>query len=201
MPWKPPVIWPGQTVVVLGGGPGLNAVDHALWRGRYRCVATNTGYRLGPDAVFFQDGEFWSKQGHGVEIQRGFSGLVASTDPGMHKQTRVRALTRDRSRRKEGLPLPDGTMPQITNAGHGAICLAYMLGAARIVLLGYDGRANGNWYDGNPNPADESTFERRFRPGIESTLEPLREAGVELVNATPGSGLDLPTATPEEALL
>lgn len=201
MPWKPPVIWPGQTVVILGGGPSLNDVRHSLWRGRYRCVATNTGYRLAPDVVFFQDGAFWYAQAHGREIERGFSGLVVSTDPGMRKQPRVKAVDRDRSRRKHGLPHADGTFPQITNAGHGAICLAYLLGASRIVMVGFDGRANGNWYDGNPTPAEEATFERRFRPGIESTLEPLRTEGVELVNATPGSALELPTCTPEEALL
>jgi len=200
MPWKPPVIWPHQTVVVLGGGPSLNDVSHDLWRGRYRSIGINAAYRLLPDVLFFQDGDFWYRQGHGAEVRRGFSGLVCTIAPQLRGQPRCHVLDRHRNRHKFGLPSADGTLPQITNAGHGAICLAYLFGASRIVLLGFDGCANGNWYSGNPDPADEKRFASRFRPGIESTLEPLREASVELVNATPGSVLDLPTTTPEEAL-
>jgi len=91
--WVPPLLWPGRTAVILGGGPSLSDVDHSLWQ-----------------------------------------------------------------------------------AG------------------------NGNWYSGNPDPAPEDRFSRRFRPGIESTVEPLRQAGVEIINATPGSKLDLPTDTPENVL-
>lgn len=200
MAWQPVRIWPGQTVVVLGGGPSLTECPEHLWRA-YRTVGVNQAYRLGPDALFFQDYEFWgeSRQGHGPVIKRDYAGLVVTTSPQLRNEPRVKFVERER-RRRHGLPNPGtGEWPEITNSGQGAICLAYQLGAARIVLIGFDGRATGNWYD-NPRAANEQAFANRFRPGIESTLEPLRRAGVDLINATPGSALDLPTATPEDVL-
>jgi len=198
--WVPPAMLLGATVVILGGGPSLNDVNHDLWRGRYRCIGINNGYVFNPDALFFQDFGFWHKQDHATPIRRQFNGLVVTTSPQMRDEPRVHVVERSRYRQKFGLPDRHGAFPQITNAGHGAICLAYMLGAAKIVLLGFDGTGNGNWYESNPDPADEDRFSRRFRPGIESTLGPLRNEGVELINATPGSALQLPTTTPESIL-
>lgn len=199
MTWKPPRIWPGQTVVVLGGGPGLERVPQRLWR-PYRTVGTNTAYRLGPDVVFFQDAEFWlpDRQGHGPVIQQSYTGLVVTTSPQLRHEPRVKFVERVR-RRKHGLPDPDGRFPCITNSGHGAICLAYLLGAARIVLAGFDGWACGNWY-ANPKQATQQTFDTRFRPAIESCVEPLRHAGVDLVNVTPDSALDVPNHPAEDVL-
>lgn len=199
--WTPVRLWPGATVVVLGGGPSLNDVDHGLWRGRYRSVGINAAYRLGPDVVFVQDAEFFAedKQGHLPVIRRQYSGLVVTTSPQYRNEPRVKFVERDRQR-KHGIVDERGLWPQITNAGHGAICLAHVLGAQRIVLLGFDGRANGNWRDDNPKPASQDMFDNRFRPGIESTAEPLRRCGVDLVNATPGSALCLPTHHPEDVL-
>lgn len=192
-------MWQGQTVVVLGGGPSLAEVNHLLWYGRYRAIGVNGAYVLDPEALFFQDWKFWSEQEHCYAIWRDYRGLAFSTAPQLKKEPRVLSLERRTGADRLGLPDEDQRLPAITNSGHGAVCLAYLLGAARIVLLGFDGKANGNWYH-NPQPAGEKTFASRFRPGIESTLKPLREQGIELVNATPDSALDLPTSTPEAEL-
>lgn len=194
-----PPMWRGQTVVVLGGGPSLGDVDHALWRGRYRAVGVNGTWRLHPDVLFFQDWKFWGEHGNCYPLWYEYRGIVFSTAPQLHREPRVRSLERLSGPQRQGLPDEQQRFPSITNSGHGAICLTYLLGAARIVLLGFDGRANGNWYH-NPKPAAEKTFISRFRPGIESTLKPLREQGVELVNATPGSSLELPISDPETEL-
>lgn len=78
------------------------------------------------------------------------------------------------------------------NSGYQAIGLAVLAGCTRIVLLGYDMKANGaktHWHGGHPVPTPHAIFSamlQEFRK-----LAPVaRAAGIEIVNASPDSALD-----------
>ena len=90
------------------------------------------------------------------------------------------------------------------NSGYQALGLAYLYGAKRIVLLGYDMHAvdgKTHWH-GEERPDD---FQRVLResmlPMFEHLKTPLLEAEVEVINATPGSALKVWPYVPLEEVL
>ncbi len=98
---------------------------------------------------------------------------------------------------------PDG-LRHGSNSGYQAIELATKLGAKRVVLLGYDMRADGgrsHWHD-EPRQRDfADVAARSMLPHFASLVEPLKALGVEVVNATPGSAITcFPKASLEDAL-
>lgn len=77
-----------------------------------------------------------------------------------------------------------------SNSGYQAINLAYLLGAGRIILLGYDMGATGNthFFGAHPKPmtsGNYTTFVERFTP----LAEDLKREGVEVLNCTPQTAL------------
>jgi hypothetical protein len=93
-----------------------------------------------------------------------------------------------------GMSLDPMRTHQGGNSGFQAANLAILMGAARILLLGFDMRAAGgrkHWHEDHPdwmvNP-QESTF-RSWREAFEVALPSIQRAGVEIINCTPGSAL------------
>jgi hypothetical protein len=78
-----------------------------------------------------------------------------------------------------------------THGGYQAINLAVLMGAAKIVLLGYDMRVSsksGHWHDGHPGQ-DIARFEHnlrvRYLPAMRHLIAPLAERGIEICTARP----------------
>lgn len=109
-----------------------------------------------------------------------------------------------------GAPGPDGTSG---NSGFQALNLAVLMGAARVILLGFDmGFGAGGevhwhrphaWRDprtgsGLHNPT-QRLFDRWIR-GFAAALPDLARAGVSVLNASRRTALDcFPRITPEDA--
>jgi hypothetical protein len=94
-----------------------------------------------------------------------------------------------------GLELDPSGLRHGSNGGFQAINLAYHFGANRIVLLGYDMKVKDfhtHWHGGHPgqNAQDFAPVLDMMRPKFQSLVEPLKAAGVEVLNATPDSALD-----------
>ena len=92
------------------------------------------------------------------------------------------------------------------SSGACAINLAFHFGVAKIVLLGYDMRridGEGHWHrDYVPRGGKLPTEPyKRFLKAFPSISNDLRTAGVEIVNASPGSAIDcIPIVDPEDVL-
>lgn len=87
---------------------------------------------------------------------------------------------------------PDGCAGRDT--GGSAINLAYLFGGEQIILHGFDMRRTqgeqNNYHSRHlAGTADNRRYEHIFIPSIKAMVEPLRRAGVEVINATPGSAL------------
>ena len=91
------------------------------------------------------------------------------------------------------------------NSGYQAVNLAVLLGAKRILLLGYDMKHGPNgekhWHEdhsaNNPPPAQLADWVKIYA----TMLPDLEKAGVVVVNCTPESALDcFPKAKLEEVL-
>ena len=219
--------WKGETVAILGGGPSLTQDQLVACRGRCRVIAINNAYWLAPwaDILYFCDEVWWIWHHGGVELRQ--KGAIAT--PVRHagyQQYREfegikAALANARTHVNEpavrvlqnygdcpGLcPLPDGVYTG-RNSGYQAVQLAVHLGAARLLLLGFDMRAVGgrtHWHSGTPlahhRATDPHDLEKVMLPHFATIAESLRTRGIEVLNCTPGSAITcFPTASLEDAL-
>lgn len=183
-PWQA-----GQTWVCLGTGPSLTADDVDACRGRARVIAVNDAYKLAPwaDVLYAADAKWW-RWHEGVP---GFTGWKYTIEPqqeswpglGVFKNTGSDGLERDRGGLRTGF-----------NSGYQAINLAVHLGAARIVLLGYDMR--GQHFFGK-HPDDTVPPFAISLPLFQTLVRPLADLRVTVVNASRDSAI---TAFPRASL-
>lgn len=181
-----PNLWPGDTVVCLGGGPSLTPQDVDAVRGRARVIAINDAYRLAPwaDVLYACDGKWWKWQyrDRRAEIEA-FAGLRYALQQDARRWPGVQVL---RNTGESGLELSPHGLRTGRNSGYQAINLAVHLGAARVLLLGYDmslgqdGRRHwfGDHPDGQRSPY--ATFQRCFA----GVVDQLEDAGVTVVNCS-----------------
>ncbi len=194
-----PALWPGETVVCLGGGPSLTQADVDACRGRARVIAVNDAYRMAPwaDVLYGCDAAWWNAH-KGVTT---FSGLKYSLEPKAAIWPGVQIL---RNAGREGLCLERDALCTGSNSGYQAINLAVHLGAIKVVLLGYDMQAtNGksHWFGEHPSPLARGSQYSRFRRHFATLPKPLQAAGVTVVNASRVTALTaFPCLPLEEAL-
>lgn len=178
--------WRGETAFLLGCGPSVRRADVERLHGR-RVIAINDSVFLAPwaDVLYACDARWWQTRAPRLNGYRGLR-VTLSDVPG---------TLRLRNTGETGMETePDGLRTG-KNSGYQAINLAYHLGATRIVLLGYDmriGRAGELHWNARPELQTASGFSRTLAamlPMFDTLVEPLRAAGVEVLNATPGSAL------------
>ena len=189
--WSVPRLWDGATVVCLGGGPSLTQEQVDTCRGRARVIAINDCYLLAPwaDLHYHCDKRWFGWHENRPEF-RAFKGIKVTLDEQVLKDhPEIRGV---KNTGKDGLETKPTGVRTGRNSGYQAINLAVHLGAARIVLLGYDMRFDGkksHWHGGHPVEIQKTVFPNSMLPCFSSLVKPLKELGVEVLNATPGSAL------------
>jgi len=198
-----PELWPCETVVIVATGPSLTPTDVDHCRGRARVIAIKDAIRLAPWAEVLYGagadagGDTWWRR-HGPSLT--FAGLRYCLDPKAAAWASVLAPGP-----AQGLSTDPGALATGGHSGYSAINLAVHLGAARIVLLGYDLQATGgqdhffgrhqHGHSGRQLPF--GLFHHHF-PSI---VPALAARGVTVVNASRQTALDLfPRMTIAEAL-
>lgn len=213
--WTVPREWPGETIFVLAGGPSLRGFDSSPLAGR-RVIAINNSWELKPDCdvLHFCDRRWWDPNGlgHGERVKAGFTGRWITTVAALVHDPAVKRLRQ--SMRESGVSEDPSALVHGGHGGYQAIGLAFLFGAKRIVLLGYDMRSlpleeaipgdGTHWHHGHSGQRRDH-FEHRLRtcflPSMRRLVEPLARAGVEVLNATPDSALDCwPRVRLEETL-
>jgi hypothetical protein len=192
--------WPGATVAILGTGPSLCGSDVALVRGRARVIAINDAMDLAPWAeILYSSDQMWWSRPKGAT----FTGAKFGIAPRKNRDHRfplhpdVHVL---RNTGPFGLETDPSGLRHGHNSGFAAINLAVHLGAARILLLGYnmgpvDRRLHFNGARGNG-----ANF-GRFARAYDTIVAPLKALGVSVLNCTPRSHLRcFPTADLRDAL-
>lgn len=187
-----PRLFAGRSVAVFGGGPSLTAAQVAACRGRVAAVAINNAGYLAPwaDLLWFCD-ERWALR-H-LELVRGFAGSVACLENEAFCRTHRPDALRVRNLGRSGFhPHPDGIKTG-GNSGYQALHLLAHMGAARVILLGYDMRlgAGGatHWHAGHEWPGAPTRWRDEMLPEFPALAAALQARGVEVVNCTPGSAL------------
>lgn len=193
-------LWPCSTVVCVATGPSLTAEDIEYCRGRARVVAIKDAVRMAPwaDVLYGAGGDrgaWWTTYGPALAE---FAGLRYTLDPHAARWATVLKNTGWTGLESH----PDGLRTG-KNSGYQAINLAVHVGASRIVLLGYDLQAEGDrdhFFGAHPYRTKPNAY-RDFRDMFETLVEPLRQLGIVVVNATRRTALAcFPQASLEEAL-
>lgn len=198
-----PRLWPGETVVCLGGGSSLTAEDAEFCRDKAHVIAIKEagccripGFDpVAPwaDVLYAADEKYWRF----VQGAPEFAGLKYSIQQDAHEQPTLRRPIAEWARHwpdlrvlrdtgVEGLETDPTGLKTGHNSGYQAIGLAVHLGAKKIVLLGYDmwrgpsGRQN--WFGPHPTHL-QSQFELFLNKYL-TLVEPLKQRGIAVVNAS-----------------
>ncbi len=192
--WLPLPIYPG-TIAILGGGPSLtqnqvNAVKHLP------VIAVNDAYKLAPwaNVLYGCDAKWWKWNDpffRGTKAALKWNAETGAFHNGWDDVERrdIHALA---STGTLGLESSPNSLRTGMNSGYQAINLAVHLGGRQIILLGFDMKAiNGkdHWFGAHPDgvaPPYDS-----MRGCFPSLVDPLKKKGVEVINCTPDSALDV----------
>lgn len=177
-----PRLFPGETVVVLATGPSLTQDDVTYVRGRARVVAIKQAITLAPwaDVHYGCDAKYWmhaSTPRTSAPLRYALE-LAAAPYAQVLKHGGVVGLSTDPSALMTG-----------QNSGVQAIGVAVHLGAARIVLLGFDQQKSkdgrDHFFGAHPwNDAPNYIYPDRFA----ELVRPLHALGVVIVNCTRHGG-------------
>lgn len=187
--------WFGATVAIVGGGPSVDGMRPALDAARdsgCRTIAINDAYRIAPwaDLLYFADRTWWDgRYGRAEDVRRTFGGQVATCSDADVDHHLVNTGI-------EGFDPRPGCVRTGQNSGYQAMHLALQMGARRIVLFGYDmSAAHGHHRGSRPEAVNAEMFHRLLQDGMlplfRGLVPEIHRAGVEVLNASPGSALRL----------
>lgn len=197
--------WEGDTVAIIGGGPSLTRQHVDMVRG-LRVIAVNAAYLWAPwaDLLYGADSHFWADHAEGVDMPG--LGLSATevhirfcafggercTIQGSGGNVADAAVHMLRADRRPGLSTDPAVVADGRNSGFHAANIAALAGAARILLLAFDGAPIGgrtHWHGGHrrPTPADAYLL---YRKAMRDAARGFEKMGVEVINCSPGSAID-----------
>jgi hypothetical protein len=184
-----PRLCSGGTVAIFAGGPSLTPEDVDYCRDKVDAsIAVNNSYKLAPwaTALYAADGR-WYKWHQGVPS---FKGLKYTLSQSAGKWPDVQVLKNAGS---SGLELEPFGLRNGRNGGYQAINLAVHFGAKRIILLGFDmqrgPKGQEHWHGDHPNRS-RSPY-TLFLKYFQFLVNPLNDLGVEVINCSPVSALEV----------
>lgn len=197
--------WTGETVAIIASGPSVQKEDVELLKGRMRVLAIKRCVELAPwaDAVYGCDLPWWRS----VQGLPDFEGVKLAYAPKACDEYGAKQVLIPNAADSDSLLFGAiGTVGGGGNSGFQALNLAVQFGAKRILLLGFDCRAENrvHWYGRNnwtgcANP-HEGVF-KRWRRAFDQGAEQLKARGVEVLNASQYTALKrFPKVTVADAL-
>lgn len=196
VPFWVPDVWGEATAVIVGGGPSHTEVPVEAYRGR-RFIAVNSACRhvrpvaTDRDILYFADNS-WSERFE--DVIRAWPGMVATSN--RHTKARMGAVVNRLDFDAVVQFMQAGPDYVGASSGHTAACLAAMMGAARLVLIGFEGGYVNGRSHGHTDYVqhDEHAFRERFLPGWTGLAPAFKRLGVDVFNATQQSAVtEFPT--------
>jgi hypothetical protein len=177
--------WDGDTVCIFGSGNSL-ADEQIEYAKSLQCryIAVNDTYKRIPfsDVMYACDGKWWRMK---YEVE--FSGEKWTQDLA---SKRAYGLNWVLGRNKPGLGLE--CVHFGGNSGYQAINLAFLWGASRIWLFGFDCKpvdGKSHWFGNHPVGLNQVQDFRYWLDSFETLAKDLKEHGVEVRNFSPDSAL------------
>ena len=191
MSWTVLPEWLDDTAFIIACGPSLANVPVEKIRGKGRVIAINDSFIKAPwaDVLYFCDKRtFWDE--YESQIKAIFRGKYIVT-----LDNKIEGVKSLKNTGPNGLETDPGGLRTGSNSGYQAINLAYHFGATRIVLIGYDMSCRGHsihWRERRRLQTVHGytqTIDNHMLPNFPTLVEPLKRAGVAVINATPNSRL------------
>lgn len=214
--WKP-----DSTAVLLASGPSLTPeqIEYIrprrafgdLWVG-----GVNDAYRICPflDLLYAADDGWWQHHADSLAVAPWTikACYVPSGGEGRERTPADIAAMRERldlrcipGTQAPGISLNPSTVHLGQHSGFQLLNIAIQAGAKRIILLGFDYRLADDgarhWFGDHPAHLNRDSPYQRFMYELEHAAPGIRDAGVEVVNCSPGSALRcFPHARLEDAI-
>lgn len=165
-----------STFIICASGQSLTQADVNYCKGKGTVIVINTTYKLAPwaDVLYSCDKKWWKAYPEAME----FKGRKISVQCKLVEQIKTMDLP--------GLGLD--VVHTGGNSGYQAINWAFLQGAKKIVLLGFDMHGthwHGDHGRGLPNAHPFAKWIKAF-PRLAADLE---KQDVEVINCTPGTKL------------
>ena len=213
----PKLLLNGGTVLVIGSGPSLTQADVDYARARVDLtIVINDAYLMAPDAdaLWAADDKWLVKWHHGCVAAHVHHGKHYPAFTGRFKfclsKTPYADVTTIRRGPRTGLAIYPEQVALGSNGGYQSINAAVHFGATRIVLLGIDMKPGKIFRDGAWRASDHfwGRHADDTKPPYEICLklfdtlvEPLKKAGVTVINCTRSTALmSFPRMRLEDAL-
>jgi hypothetical protein len=190
-----------RTAIILAGGPSAaDTLGRAASWADWPTVCVNDSWRLNQRAaaVYAADRKWWEQRDRPtglryVDLCRlGFSGGLFTSDERAARELELHYIALER---KEGLSTTQGlirTGGQIGNSGAQAMNLAFLWGARRLLLVGFDMCKRGelvHWFGDHPKGLQNDPPFERFVKGMGPLAADLHREGVEVINCCRWSAL------------
>ena len=182
----------GGDVFVIASGPSLADVDLERLRGR-NTIVVNSSYAAAPwaDVLFFMDnGWFYQHR----EIVEAWPSLVVTCSRAAKREMPNKVNRVQHETRPDFPPAGSPCIRGGRSSGHMAVSLAIAMGAARVVLVGFDmrivdGRSHHHDDYADRNLDHQAVVLNEFVEGFEGWNAAALARGCTILNATPGSAV------------
>jgi hypothetical protein len=201
--WSPEPLFKDKTVFVLASGPSLTQESADRVRGRLSIVI-NSSCMIAPfaDVLFFTDNSWFEPR---KDIVANWPGMVVTMSRHAKRDMPDKIKRIAEQMRPDFPPLGSDHIRAGRTSGHRAVSLAVAMGAATIVLLGFDMRmVNGKEHHHTEytEPRDLDQYAHDFVPAFNGWKADALKVGVEILNATPLSAVhEFSMVSLDEALL
>jgi hypothetical protein len=194
------------SVVCIASGPSLSVaqlglVGAAQQKGSVHTIVTNTTWAAYRQAdILYACDQMWWKV-YISEVRAGFKGELWTRNRAAATQYGLNHIT---SYGKPGLTDVPNAIHEGGNSGYQIMNLAYLFGARRIIMVGYDMKSMGkvtHHHGAHPSRLSNSHPFEKWVPRFKPLADGLRRAGVEVVNCTSSTALEcFPRADLEQTL-
>lgn len=180
-----PRCFKGETVVVIASGASLTQDDIDYVKGKARVAVVNDNYRLAPwaDLLYAADPDWWDY--HIVEVNKmvfaGQRWTQCETSAPKYGLNHVVGYWR------HGPSLDRAHIHYGMNSGFQCVNLAFLMGAKRIILLGFDMQMTGgkrHWFGNHPPPLDQASRYEKWVWYMDNAALKYHKAGCEVLNAS-----------------
>lgn len=195
--WKVPELWPESTVFIIGGGPSTKNEDFSGIHNR-RVIAANHSFKFGNwvDLTICCDYRRWDEMEPDIVKHPGL--VVVPAEPLKYPRfSKMKAnMPLYIKTFKKGWSTKRDTIARNRNTGTGAINLAYLLGAVKVVLIGFDMKTHdgkANWHEVMKRDPSIQIRERAFPEHLRHfylAVAKGKECGMSFYNTSIDSAID-----------
>jgi len=194
--------WSGDTAVVAGTGPSLNAAELSVCVGRAKLIVVGKAWLLEPLAhvLYSCDWQWWAHHAPHAADFRGLrvrgstptSGEAQALKPIELQRVATPFAVRCAARKEAPLQWLSDYTANGGNSGFQAANLAARWGAKRIVLLGMDCNAPESHFPGGGDSRPGRSIQGKgtvdgWLSAWENSAKEYCAAGVQVINASPAS--------------